>query len=181
MRTSSPPGIAPDSLYQGVTAASGDGSRIYAVSDGFSPEQPVEIFDSLPAHWRWCERRNCSTIDGVHVNGAPREAAVELARRVAAAFADLPEVDAVALGGSQANLVADADSDIDLCVYARGGEVSIARRAVIAADARGAAELDNRFFEPGDEWVDGATGLGVDAAQSRVRATGYGAGLRYTR
>lgn len=98
----------------------------------------------------------------MQVNSAPRGPAIELARRVAAAFADLPEVDAVALGGSQGNLVADAASDIDLYVYARGGEVPIARRAVIAADARGAAELDNRFFETGDEWVDATTGLGVD-------------------
>jgi predicted nucleotidyltransferase len=116
----------------------------------------------MPVHSRWCERRSCSIIDGMHVDGAPRDAAVELARRVAAAFADLPEVDAVALGGSQANLVADEGSDIDLCVYARGGEVPIARRAVIAADARGAVELDNRFFETCDEWVDATTGIGVD-------------------
>jgi len=44
---------------------------------------------------------------------ASPEAAFELARRVAAAFAQVPEVDAVALGGSQANLVADPASDID--------------------------------------------------------------------
>ena len=116
------------------------------------------------ARWRGHRRprRNGLTIEGMDVDGGPREPAVELARRVAAAFAELPAVDAVALGGSQANLVADASSDIDLYVYARGGEVPIACRAVIAADARGAAELENRFFETGDEWIDAATGLGVD-------------------
>jgi hypothetical protein len=89
--------------------------------------------------------------------------ALALARRLGAAFADLREVEAVALGGSHANLVADAGSDIDLYVYAPGGEVAVARRVEIAAQARGAAEIDNRFFETGDEWIDDATGIAVDA------------------
>lgn len=61
----------------------------------------------------------------MYVDNASWGAAAELARRVATAFADLPEVDTVALGGSQGNLVADAASDIDLYVHARGGEVPI--------------------------------------------------------
>jgi predicted nucleotidyltransferase len=89
--------------------------------------------------------------------------ALVLARRLAAAFADVREVEAVALGGSHANLVADAGSDIDLYVYAPAGEIAIARRAEIAAEARAGAEIDNRFFETGDEWIDAKTGIAVDA------------------
>lgn len=89
--------------------------------------------------------------------------ALALARRLAAAFAEVHDVEAVALGGSRTNLVADVGSDIDLYVYAPGGEVSVARRAEIAAGARGAAEIDNRIFETGDEWIDDATGIAVDA------------------
>jgi hypothetical protein len=88
--------------------------------------------------------------------------ALALARRLGAAFADVHDVEAVALGGSHANLVADAGSDIDVYVYVPGGEIAIARRAEIAAGARGAAEIDNRFFETGDEWIDDATGIAVD-------------------
>ena len=40
-----------------------------------------------------------------------------LARKVAVAFGDLPGVEAVALGGSQASGRVDGDSDIDLYVY----------------------------------------------------------------
>lgn len=94
---------------------------------------------------------------------AAPHAALVLAQRLAAAFAEVREVEAVALGGSQTNLIADPGSDIDLYVYAPGGEVAIARRAQIAAGARGAAELDNRFFETGDEWIDDTTGIAVDA------------------
>jgi len=39
-----------------------------------------------------------------------------LARRLAGAYAAWPEVEAVALGGSQATGLADAGSDIDLYV-----------------------------------------------------------------
>jgi predicted nucleotidyltransferase len=92
---------------------------------------------------------------------SPAETAGEVARRIAAAYAELPEVVAVALGGSQATGAAGAGSDVDLYVYARP-EPSLAARAAVA---RGGSrlELGNRAFEPGDEWVDGASGVHVDA------------------
>jgi len=89
--------------------------------------------------------------------------ALDLARRLAAGFAAQPAVEAVALGGSLAAGGADGASDVDLYVY---GEVppAPAERAALAAaggDALG-LELDNRNFEPGDEWIDGQTGIAVD-------------------
>lgn len=88
------------------------------------------------------------------------ESPLDLARRVAAAFARLPEVRAVALAGSQSSGAAAAGSDVDLYVYGTP-EPALADRAAIAADAP-RAELGNRFFEPGDEWIDAASGVHVD-------------------
>jgi len=89
------------------------------------------------------------------------EAVLALARDVAARFAALPEVVAVALGGSRGAGAAGDDSDVDLYVYAEG-EIPLARRAAIAGRGAARAEVGNTFFEPGDEWVDRATGIAVD-------------------
>jgi len=85
-------------------------------------------------------------------------------RRIADAFAAVPQVQAVALGGSRADAWFREDSDLDLYVYAAEPVPFVARRAIAAAraDPRRPIEIDNRFWEPGDEWVDAATGLGVD-------------------
>lgn len=89
----------------------------------------------------------------------------DLARRVAALFAPLPEVEAVALGGSRggAGLGAVAGSDIDVEVYTRGEIALDVRRGIVAA-AGGAsrADLGMGFWGPGDEWIDAATGAHVD-------------------
>ncbi len=87
--------------------------------------------------------------------------AEEVARRAAGAYAALDGVVAVALGGSRATGTAGEGSDVDLYVYA-GEEPPLAARAAIAAAAP-RAEIGNRAFEPGDEWVDAATGVHVDA------------------
>jgi len=92
--------------------------------------------------------------------GPPDPDALGLARRLAEGFAVLPMVEAVALGGSLSGGGADGASDVDLYVY--GAEPPPkAARAALAGDALG-LELDNRNFEPGDEWIDGETGLAVD-------------------
>jgi hypothetical protein len=92
-------------------------------------------------------------------------AAEDLARRVAALFAPLPEVEAVALGGSRgdAGLGAVAGSDIDVEVYTRGDIALDVRRGIVAA-AGGAsrADLGMTFWGPSDEWIDAATGAHVD-------------------
>jgi len=90
-----------------------------------------------------------------------------LARRVAAAFAPMPEVVAVALEGSRGagGLSSDPASDVDIGVYTRGEIALPARRAVV--EATGGASLPDlgvTFWGPGDEWIDLATGIHVDVA-----------------
>lgn len=84
-----------------------------------------------------------------------------LAQRLAARFADLPSVVAVALGGSTATGFAADGSDLDLYVYARADIPVTARAAIVGPDA-GRPELDQRFWEPGDTWVDPDTGRTID-------------------
>jgi hypothetical protein len=69
-------------------------------------------------------------------------------------------VEAVALGGSLAAGQADEASDVDLYVYL-SAPLPLALRAAVAAGAE-RLELDNRRFEPGDEWVEPG-GVRVDA------------------
>jgi len=76
---------------------------------------------------------------------------------VAAAFADLPEVIAVALAGSGVTGAADEQSDIDLYVYA-GAPLAMADRVAIVTSFATRAEVGNDFWEPGDEWIDAQTG-----------------------
>jgi hypothetical protein len=84
---------------------------------------------------------------------------------IAARFAALPEVEAVALAGSLAAGVSDSQSDIDLYIYAHQ-PIPLAERAAIAHDFAGpdspSIELDKPFWGPEDAWVDRASGLGVD-------------------
>lgn len=92
-------------------------------------------------------------------------APLELAQQLAAGFAPLPQVQAVALAGSrgQAAGAADPASDIDLYVYTRA-EVPLAARQAIVAQTGGAARasLDLRYWGPGDEWLHAPSGLEVD-------------------
>lgn len=91
---------------------------------------------------------------------APPSSAGELAAQLASRYAALPEVTAVALAGSRAAGRSDDASDVDLHVYARP-EPSLEARAAIAAGSP-RAEIGNRRFEPGDEWIDAGTGIHVD-------------------
>ncbi len=90
----------------------------------------------------------------------PASAPHALAGRLAERYAALPGVEAVALAGSQATGLAGPGSDVDLYVYAEV-EPTLADRAAVAEGALG-LELGNRRFEPGDEWIDGPTGIAVD-------------------
>ena len=91
---------------------------------------------------------------------------LELARDLAGLFSRLPEVEAVALGGSRggAGVGTDAASDIDVYVYTRG-EIALAARVGIVEAAGGAtrADLGMSFWGPGDEWLHAPTGIHVDA------------------
>lgn len=84
-----------------------------------------------------------------------------LATAIADRFGAVPGVVAVALGGSRTAGTADAGSDLDLYVYADPPPTRAEREAAAGPGAiRGEFELT--FWEPGDAWVDRATGTAVD-------------------
>jgi hypothetical protein len=88
----------------------------------------------------------------------------DLAARIAALFAPLPQVEAVFVSGSRGAGTSDAGSDIDLYVLTRG-ELDLPTRAAIWQQAGSArrVQLAVDFWGPGDVWVDAASGLVVDA------------------
>lgn len=88
----------------------------------------------------------------------PRE---DLARAVAAELGRLPQVLAVAMAGSRTSGNHDARSDIDLYVSARE-EVPVERRREIAERRGILVEVDNRFWETGDEWDERDSGMHID-------------------
>jgi predicted nucleotidyltransferase len=69
--------------------------------------------------------------------------------------------EAVVLSGSQSAGSNDPKSDIDLYVYSHF-EVSASSRAAIPKARSDVHQLDSRFWEPGDEWIERETGLKVD-------------------
>jgi hypothetical protein len=83
------------------------------------------------------------------------------AESIAARFSVFPQVTAIALAGSEGAGEADALSDIDLYVYA-DAEIPIPARRAMAFDFADRVEIDNRFWEAGDEWIDRASGRGID-------------------
>jgi len=92
----------------------------------------------------------------------------DLAQRTADLFAELPEVEAVALGGSLAGRQTadghtDAASDIDLYIFTRA-EVPLAAREQIVERAGGAsrADLGLEYWGSGDEWFDAESGIEMD-------------------
>lgn len=106
---------------------------------------------------------------------------IMLARQLARLFSKLPQVEAIALGGSLAAsnpaspgegfthsaedrfTPVDAASDIDLYVYTRAA-IPLASRREIMLSSGGAtqANLGLEYFGPGDEWFDAQTGIEVD-------------------
>lgn len=83
-----------------------------------------------------------------------------LAKKIADRYSAIPEVEAVALGGSRASEFADERSDIDLYVYASAMVPMDLRGDVAGGSAR--REIGNNFWEPGDEWIDAESGISVD-------------------
>jgi hypothetical protein len=68
---------------------------------------------------------------------------------------------AVAMGGSRATGLNDEASDIDIYVYATT-PVPLSLRDRIARTLGEEIELDNRFWEPGDEWQARQGGASID-------------------
>jgi predicted nucleotidyltransferase len=79
--------------------------------------------------------------------------ATTLAQSIADAFAKLPEVQAVTLGGSHATGKADPTSDLDLYVFSTR-DILVEARAAIISPRASRMELDNRFYEIEDYWVE---------------------------
>ena len=89
----------------------------------------------------------------------------QLAKQIAALFAALPQVEAVALAGSRGGGTGSTDpaSDIDLYVYTHG-DIPLAERRAIVERSGGAsqASLDMTYWGLGDEWINAPTGIEVD-------------------
>ncbi len=87
-----------------------------------------------------------------------------LPARLAALFGELPQVVAVAVGGSLAGGAADAASDMDLYVYTRA-EIPLSARAAIVERLGGASrtDFDQNYWGASDQWLDAATGQEIDA------------------
>ncbi len=95
---------------------------------------------------------------------AINDSATTLTAHLAALFSELPQVVAVALGGSLATGAADASSDIDLYVYLRDVVPLVAREAIVArAGGASRVDMDLSYWGGGDVWFDAATGIEVDA------------------
>jgi predicted nucleotidyltransferase len=92
----------------------------------------------------------------------------QVAQQVAAAYSAWPEVLAVVLSGSHATRLADAESDLDMYVYCDTAP-ALESRVAVAQGRASAFEVDNRFWETGDEWLEAETGLQVDVT-FRTRA-----------
>jgi len=80
-------------------------------------------------------------------------------------FAQLPQVEAVAISGSRTrtDVVPDAFSDIDLYIFTRVDIPLVVREGIV--DRVGGAmqvQLDQRFWGLSDQWIDAGTGIHVD-------------------
>jgi predicted nucleotidyltransferase len=87
---------------------------------------------------------------------------LRLARRIAGLFSAFPNVEAIALAGSQASGAVDQDSDIDLYVYITSVIPLGARIAIVEELGATRSDLNLQFWDLGDEWYDEETGIEVD-------------------
>ena len=85
-----------------------------------------------------------------------------LARKLGDAFCTFPNVEAIALAGSQTAGDIDSRSDIDLYVYTTSPIPLSDRIALVEKFRASRADLGLQFWDPGDEWYDLETGIEVD-------------------
>lgn len=85
----------------------------------------------------------------------------QTAQAIAEQFSELAQVEAVALGGSLVTGQADGDSDIDLYVYAKD-ELPLEARAMLVAQRASQWQLDNRYWETEDYWLEKTSGSKVE-------------------
>lgn len=82
-------------------------------------------------------------------------------RSIVANFSELPQVVAIALGGSHCTGFADAESDYDIYVFVKS-EIPLSIRRQLAERFDSAPEINNNWWGPGDEWDVQASGTAID-------------------
>ncbi|WP_220198948.1 nucleotidyltransferase domain-containing protein [Ktedonospora formicarum] len=97
---------------------------------------------------------------------AGRSGVSSLTDALVTAFRSLPATLAVVLAGSRTSGIADSRSDMDLYIYA-DSPPSLEERTIIMHQFADHGEIGNTFWEPGDEWADVRTRLGVDIMYRR--------------
>ena len=88
-----------------------------------------------------------------------------LTHQIADLFANLPQVEAVALSGSRASSAAFSDiaSDIDIYVYTQKDIPPQARQSIVERSGGASqASLGLNYWGPGDEWFHAPSGIEVD-------------------
>ncbi|RMF80114.1 MAG: DUF4037 domain-containing protein [Chloroflexi bacterium] len=86
---------------------------------------------------------------------------LKIAMDVANRYGEIPQVMAVVLGGSHSVQRADSVSDIDLYVYS-SEEIPHDARYNLAASMGKDVEINNQFWENGDEWIDAESSFHID-------------------
>lgn len=86
----------------------------------------------------------------------------KLAENISEHFSLIPQVDAVALGGSSAKGFTDRFSDIDLYVYSSETIPLELRRDLVGQSGSRKSDLNLTFWDLGDQWIDLKTGIEVD-------------------
>lgn len=89
--------------------------------------------------------------------------AIDLAEDLSRFYASLPEVTAVGLGGSRSRGQADATSDLDVYVFTTGHPDPRLRSRFLEQRPASRADMGLTYWDDGDEWIDSATGIRVDA------------------
>lgn len=84
-----------------------------------------------------------------------------LATAIAQEFSRIPQVISLALAGSRTTGMANETSDFDFYIYVEQ-DIPLEIRIKIAGKFAKRLEINNQFWETGDEWIDLASGLGVD-------------------
>ncbi len=89
-----------------------------------------------------------------------------LLQQITEDFSKIPQVAAFVLAGSATSGNNDAISDYDCYVYSDGA-VPVAARQQIAEKYADRMEINNQYWETGDEWQDAKSGMIVDIMYRR--------------
>ena len=87
---------------------------------------------------------------------------LKLSEEIASRFEQFPQVEAIALGGSQTTGTTDQHSDIDLYIYLTREIPLAARQKIVEEFGASCQDLNLTFWDSGDEWFHRDTGIEVD-------------------